>query len=93
MILSFITVSQLPEALAKRGFTITPRQARSIAAERKLPFFKSPIGRELVITEELLDQALTQAADQAQAEWRRAARPAALPSRRKISRLTRPNTP
>ena len=83
----FITISQLPAALAKRGLQITSRQARTIATERKLPFFKSPVGRDLVITEELLDEALRASEVRAHREWRTQGMRANVPrrSRRKGS--------
>jgi hypothetical protein len=68
----YIAIADLPAALAARGITITPRQARAIASERKLPFFKSPIGRELVTTEALIDEALSTPAAAAAKEWRSA---------------------
>lgn len=65
----YITVAALPAALEARGIRCSQKQAQRIATDRKLPFFKSPLGRELVITPELLDQALAAPAAAAERQW------------------------
>lgn len=74
----YIGVRELPEALARRGLKVTARQAQTYATSRKLPFFASPLDGRLVITDELIDKALSAPAEIAEREWnsRRQARAA-----------------
>jgi hypothetical protein len=66
----YITVADLPAALAARGIcNVSKRKAESIASRRRLPFFRSPLDGRLVITPQQLDEALLAPAAKATREW------------------------
>lgn len=66
----YIAAKDLAAALEARGIACTRRSAQNIVTMRKLPFFQSPIGRGLVITPEMLDDALIAPAVAAERAWK-----------------------
>jgi hypothetical protein len=65
----YITVAELPAALAARGISVSKRKAEAIATHRRLPFFASPLDGRLVITPQQLDEALLAPVAKATREW------------------------